>query len=226
MRKIDLTLLCSPTELLVEFYNNNLYLESSSYLPEENFNELLIGLFNCLIDTSCNDILSLLKENYVPEQITKSDIPQFSNFDNCYLGVTTSISESDLNHVDFNKIGYLLRIGPRKEGADKKYGENHSKMASLLGLVSINRVRGIRLTDFGKHHLTLDKTHLNNLKAKLCLRIPLIKNYFCENENESILSQCRNILSESTYKRRISNIRTIISIIKNQLNEELYGTEY
>lgn len=187
MRKIDLLLLDSPKDLISAFYNNELYLESTSYMPEDNFHMLITGLFNCLIEMPCIRVLNLLKENFEPEIITKANIPQFSNFDNCYSGVTTGILESGLDYVNYSKISYLLRVSPRKEDADKKYGENHAKIAAMFGFVDMEHGKGIRLTDFGRVHLSLNNVERDNLKSKLCLRIPLIKNYFCEDESELIV---------------------------------------
>lgn len=226
MKKLQHYSLNVPNELLKDFYNNSLCLNASEYLPEDNYYELLMGLLNCIVEIPCNKILSILKENFKPALITKANIPQFSSFEDCYTGVSRGILESGLEWVDFNKVGYLLRVAPRKEGADKKYGENHSKIASMLGLVIIERGKGVGLTDFGRYHLSLNDIQRKNLMGKLSLRIPLIMNYFCQNEDESVVTDCRSLLSESTYKRRLSNIRKLIGIVRNQLNEELYGTTY
>lgn len=59
---------------------------------------------------------------------------------------------------------------------------------------------------------------------KLCLFIPMIQNYFVQGMNQSKLDEELSILSPSTIIRRRSNVNTIISIISDQLDNELYGT--
>lgn len=226
MRKLSEALVLVKEESIRAFYAGNLILSSVDYGQDENYHVLLQALVNHILSTSLSKIIEIVKSAYIPFEINKANIPQFSNIDDCYYGVPKGISESGWEWAVFKKIGFLLRRSPRKDGADQKYGENHSKIAMMMGLTRIERNKGVALTDFGKFILTLEPGQQENLKAKLCFRIPLIQNYFCSGKNENVITDCKNILSESTYKRRLSNIRKLISIVNDRINEELYGTEH
>lgn len=223
--KISPELMDCHHHILYLFYHDKLNLDSKTYLKSENFDGLLNSLIDIIINISCGEILKILKDNYTPSIVTQNNIPQFSNFHDAYIGVPKGIFESGWEWSPFYKIGFLLRTQPRKKGADSKYGENHSKLAFMMGLVDIDRKKGVSLSDFGRKHLKLDDGSKENLKAKLCLRIPIIKNYFCE-ENDDVIARCKDILSKSTFDRRLSNIKKLITIVSDRLNEELYGTKY
>lgn len=226
MRKLSPELLASREEIIRAFYEDALILTSVEYAPDEDYVSLLGKLTEVLLTTRLTEIIEIVRRNFIRMPITKANIPQFSNFDDCYTGVSQGILESGWEWAIYKKIGFLLRRSPRKDGADQKYGENHSKIAMMMGLVKIEKPKGVCLTDFGKYTLSLSPDQRENLKAKLCFRIPLIHNYFCSDKDENTITQCRAILSDTTYKRRLSNIKKLISIVNDRLNEELYGTTY
>lgn len=226
MKKLSMELLSCKEDALKSFYADCLIMDSCEYTVNEDFPGLLHALVDILLSTRLTDIIEIVKCSYSPLLITKANIPQFSNFDDCYFGVPNGILESGWEWAIFKKIGFLLRRSPRKEGADQKYGENHSKIAKMMGITKIEKTKGVALTDFGKYILSLDSLHRENLKSKLCFRIPLIQNYFCADMSENVITDCKTILSESTYKRRLSNIKKLISIVNTRINEELYGTTH
>lgn len=226
MKKLSAELLSCKEDAIKDFFADNLIMESYEYGDDEDFPVLLHSFVDLLLSTRLTDIIEIVKYSHSPLSITKANIPQFSNFDDCYFGVPNGILESGWEWAIFKKIGFLLRRSPRKDGADQKYGENHSKIAKMMGITKIEKIRGVALTDFGKYILSLDPLHRENLKAKLCFRIPLIQNYFCNDMSENVITDCKKILSESTYKRRLSNIKKLISIVNTRINEELYGTTH
>ena len=175
---------------------------------------------------TCHQIIDILKNNFKPYEIKAKDIPQFSSFDDCYYKVVEYLVDSGMSDISYDKMGYFLREVPRKLDADKKYGENHAKIACMLGFCSITRKStfGINITPFGQSFYELEKEKKDKLMPKLCLFIPMIQNYFVQGMNQSKLDEELSILSPSTIIRRRSNVNTIISIISDQLDNELYGT--
>lgn len=183
-------------------------------------------IIDILKNVSCNDILKIIKNDFVPYDIGATDIPQFSDFDDCFQGVTESIVTSGLKDITFEKMGYLLRTVQRNSIADKKYGENHSKSAEILGLTNISKkgaTKCINITPVGEVFYSLPQTEQNDLKPKLILYSKMMQNYFVQDESEETLQQMMSVLSESTQKRRRPNVMAFINSVKDKLDEELYG---
>lgn len=184
-------------------------------------------LLSILSKFSCVEIIEILKQNFHPYVLEAKDIPQFSNFETCYYRVPHDLEASGLESVSFDKMGFFLRDnGPRKEGADKKYGENQAKTSAMLGLCTVSRKDGIRLSDFGHAFNKLTAEEKESLKGKLCLYIPMMQNFFLQGENPETLHKDISILSESTIKRRLPNVKYIVRVIFNTLNHELYGSQH
>ncbi len=185
---------------------------------------IVVGI---LKQVSCHDILDVIKKDFKPYTIKVTDIPQFSSLDDCFRGVTEAIVTSGLKDITFEKMGYLLRTDPRNTIADKKYGENHSKTAEILGLTSISVVIGkkaVNITPLGEVFYALTQAEQKDLQPKLILYAKMMQNFFAIDENEDILSEMMSELSESTRKRRHTNVMAFINTVKHRLDEEVYGT--
>lgn len=179
-------------------------------------------IFKVLEIYSVSEIIQILNENFVPFTIEAKDIPQFSSFDDCYIRVPSDLLSSGNESVNFDKMGFFLRKESRKVGADKKYGENHAKTAALMGLCEIKRKVGITTTPLGVAFDSLPMEEKVDLKPKLCLYIPLIQNYFVQGCDDRIIKDSMSILSLSTQKRRASNVKCLINIVKDSIDNELY----
>lgn len=212
--------------LLKLFYSHQIdfsCLDASLKLCSLNNEEAIKLIFELLEKFSINEILELVKEDFTPFNIEAKDIPQFSNFDDCYYNVISALIDSGVDKATYEKMGYFLRNNPRKLGADKKYGENHAKTAAMMGLCNAGKNIGISPTPMGVIFNSLSKETKENIKPKLCLYIPFIQNYFAQDMDFEKLYQSISILSESTQKRRMSNINHLICIITNSIDHELYG---
>lgn len=122
-------------------------------------------------------------------------------------------------------MGYMLRTKPRKEGADTKYGENQSKTAAQMGLCSIVCSR-IYSSNLGVAFGNLDKERQINLIPKLVLFIPYILNLYASNAKYFDVLNSVSFLSESTQKRRLTNVWTLINIVNKELPYELQIIRY
>ena len=191
--------LCAPTPLEV----SNLLLE-------------LIYSYNI------SEIIAILKCNFNPYIIEAKDIPQFSNFDDCFYNVVQNIIRSGYSSVNYDQMGFFLRNAPRNIVADRKYGENHAKTAALMGLCVIKRGVGISVTPIGEAFSQLSREKQNNLKAKLCLYIPLMQNVFAQEYTQEIIDSSLGVLSPTTRKRRHPNIKYIQMLIQDSIDNELY----
>jgi len=174
-------------------------------------------ILRVLSNTSTEKIISILVPNFVPFEIEKADICQFSDFDDCYYKVINLVVRSGIEGIDWIKMGFLLRTSPRNQGADMKYGENHGKTAVQLGLCQMDTHHHFWPTGLGLSFDKLSKEEKDLLKPKLCLFIPIIQNYFVSGMDEDLLSTYFGLLKESTQKRRKPNVSKLINIVKESL---------
>lgn len=195
--------------LLKAFYTH----ADDSIINEEKKCEILLHVMN---KYSCADIIKLIEEEDQLFEIDKKDIPQFSDFQDAYYKVPFILSNCGEIDVDYNSMGYMLRINKRKMVADKKYGENHIKTAALMGLCSFMKCRANKNT-LGSMFIKLSEKERKSLLPKLCLYIPFIHNYFKKGATNEIRDEMLSILSLTTQIRRRPNINTLIEVVKSAL---------
>lgn len=198
-------------EKAVSFYTNK---ELKNGVPSETSISEANAILESLCKISTSEILMRLEMISEDWEFSCSDIPQFSSLEDCYLSVDRLI-RSGLDGITYARMGFLLRTGNRKKGADCKYGENHSKCAGLMGLCRIDK--GIWRNSYSYAYESLPDKLKSSLQPKLCLGIKLIRGYFKNEESEEFLKEALHCLSASTHRRRISNIRTIIQFVKKDL---------
>ena len=206
--------------IIQAFYRHTLDLNARSIEAQVDSQVVL----EILASTKCSVVMSMAFENFMPFELRKCDVPQFSSIEDCFRQVPNLIVNSGLDGISFERMGYLLRSERRKPGADKKYGENHMKTAALMGLCTINKVGATYQayeTSLTKSFNDLtDETKLK-VEPKLCLRIPFIQNYFFMGGNDNVLNDLLSILSESTQIRRRSNCNTQIEKVKYAIDYDI-----
>lgn len=177
-----------------------------------------------LSETPLEELVSILRECDKIEKVNAENILQFSNMKHAMLKVPEILCNLvKINQpIKFEDIGFYLEKDEKdaklnSDIAMKKYGENHAKTAALLDLAVVSKtdIRAeVSLSEFGKHFVTLTKEHQEALALKLCLRIPIIRNYFINNRNDEQICKDLAILSKTTQKRRGSNVAIVIRSIE------------
>lgn len=178
-------------------------------------------IFQLLLDTKTEDIITIIESNMSDiKKITAANIPQFSNID--HLEVVLDIVLSNEN-ATFEDIGYYFNKDG-KVGAQRKYGENHYKLCSQLGLTSVKKP--FELSFLGKAYRKLSKDDKEEIKTKLALRIPIIQSIIIDAQHKEVVISKRlgQYLSDSTALRRRSNIRVLVTRICNSVSAELKDT--
>ncbi|MBP5469173.1 MAG: hypothetical protein J6Z11_08015 [Candidatus Riflebacteria bacterium] len=145
-------------------------------------------------------------------QIEAKDVFQFSNFDDATIRLCRRIAEKDnpgFKHIDVGKL--LLNDGKiRKDGAYTKYGENHAKTGVSLGLIQ-ELSKTYFLSCIGNVYPNLEVVVRNQLLTRLILRNSFVGRLICMAQNGNVnMRQFLYMLSDSTYKRRMSNIKCIL----------------
>lgn len=201
------------TKILTSFFNDEISLKKEDYNNNSEYSSVMGYLISALCSANIYELINLIKLHYSHQEITSSGIPQYSDFTVAMYEVPKLLSNMDNGVANNEELGKLLWPTERAQGANSKYGENHRNTAALIGLVGYKGGR-IVLTDFGQLFLSLNPAQQATLIPKLWLRVPLFYNYFGSDNHEATLKSDISILSDTTQKRRLSNIRIIIDIIK------------
>lgn len=214
--------------LIVAFYSHRLHVEDACndlHNPSEPMMRLCNDLFSVLLNTECLELISTIQEYDFRFSITTSDIPQFSSLADCLFKVPAIVRDCGIEDLTYTQMGYMLRTKPRKEGADMKYGENHAKTSAQMGLCTINKCR-IYPSSLGIAFSKLCKERQEQLIPKLILFVPYIFNQYASKATFHDIIDSLSILKESTQKRRLSNIWTLINEINKTLPYEFQIIRY
>lgn len=104
----------------------------------------------------------------------------------------------------------------RNDVAYRKYGENHAKTATNLGLLQVNE-HTYYLSCIGYIFNELDSNIKTELLIRLILRNKLIKRllFKVNRDGQALYKKEVSFLRESTINRRKSNIKRILLILSN-----------
>lgn len=204
--------------LIINFYSHKLHVDeicNLQYQPD-GMMRLCEDIFSCLLNVECEEIIRVIQKIGFVFEILYGDVPQFSNLEDCVYKVPLLVKDSGIDELSYAQLGFMLRTKPRKEGADTKYGENQSKTAAQMGLCYINKAK-IHPSYLGVAYCNLDKELQMKLLPKLIIFIPYIFNQFATDAKYEDIIASVSFLSQSTQKRRLTNIWSLI----NQVNKVL-----
>lgn len=211
--------ICGKDDILKAYLTKEIDLECLRYENKEcrcSVHEVSKKLVTDLVDTSEKRLLTLLRSSEKLETISEENIPQFSNISLAVLNVPNRLSDVGIP-VNFEDLGYYISLDnpniKQNKVAQKKYGENHAKLATLLDLAYINTGKSshfVEISQFGKYVVTLSNEDRMKLAEKLRLRIPIIQRVLMSGEVKEQIDQDISILSPSTQKRRRSNVIDLV----------------
>lgn len=168
-------------------------------------------------------IVEYLQEHCLDDySVSSREVFQFSSFyDSTYriCEVLKDNSNAGVSYLTAGKL--LLNDGKmRKNGALTKYGENHLKTSESLSL-TWNLSNVFFLTCIGFVYPDLPDSIKHKLLSRLILRSKFIRYLICSLIKKEInLRQYLCMISDSTYLRRRSNIKTVIKVL---LDSEEYN---
>ena len=158
--------------------------------------------------------------------ISSRDVVQFSSIADATVNICIKMLLSGDKGLRYDDIGKMLLDdgNQRKQGALKKYGENHSKTAEELGLTQFKSYYCF-LTAVGRIYPSLESVDQRKLLSRLALRNNLMQKIIREASRGNVdLKGTISFLSESTVKRRIPNVKKMLSLILD--NNELSLSDY
>lgn len=207
-------------DIITDFYlreyedkinKNSLYY--SYDFPEQEIRVYIERIISEPIDRYIEFVKGMIES----DRIISKDVFQFSNIDDATINICKKVKDNSnpgMKYIDIGKV--LLDDGKiREDGAYTKYGENHVKTAEALGLFfELSRTYFLSCLGYIYCDLTVDEK--NKLITRLLLRNRLITRLINASENGNVnVREFLYMLSDSTYTRRKSNLKTILSILVN-----------
>lgn len=170
------------------------------------------------INDICNITIGEMMEyifSHSNNEITSRDIFQFSNFQDATFNVCLLLKNAEnpgLKHLEIGKL--LLNDGKvRNDGAYVKYGENHAKTATSIGLL-YELCSTYFLSCIGMIYPDLDFNLSEKLLTRLIIRNRLISRILKASKNGDLnMRQFLYMISDSTFIRRSSNIKSVLNIL-------------
>lgn len=206
-------------QLVVLFLAHKLHVDEVCETPDEPSKAMMhlcADVINSLKLFSVEEIIEIVKTSHVPFLIEKADIPQFSDFSLSVYKTPYYAYASGYKNIPFKDMGYMLLQGVRKDVAYKKYGENQAKTASMIGLCNITKGK-INISYLGRYFCSLQDEEQKSILPKLLIYVPIIQNYLVAGRSSELIDSYLNILAETTKKRRIGNLYTMIQIVEKEM---------
>lgn len=184
--------------------------------------ELASRLFGILLAAPLSLCYQAILEGEGDYHVTPKNIPQFSS-----LGDVAKTAYY-LNGLDefltFDSLGIYLQPEKTKNAtANKKYGENHGKVASLLDIASIEKAdahKGFGKTLFSAPFSKLSEDRQLSMMARLAFRIPIIQAVLKKaSSGPAFIADEMISLSESTQVRRMPNVAALLELIQDRLSK-------
>lgn len=190
------------------------------FLKEKNdLSELDVKYCIQVIDTTdIETIVSFLQNNSSRlRKITKSNIPQFGDFD--AIGKVLLIVESSTEGLDYRRIGYFFNKD-NNDDAQRKYGENHYKLAASLQLVSERKPYAI--TDISREIKNKSDKEKREFFIKMSLGIPVVQHIIvlASEQEVDLVNYLNDYLAPSTAIRRGSSVKKLLELILEKGNSE------
>ena len=180
------------------------YHQEKSYISETIISEILSLGVPEIIDEIIKDGEPILSAR---------DFPLMSEL---YDATTNIVEVLDCveSGMHFVEIGRILRTKTGNDMANYKYGESHSKVAELLGLVKIDssfRPKTVNLSYVGYYYLA-NRNNRDKLLTRLLLFTPVIRTIICKSNKECFeVSSLMNMFTPKTVNRRLSSTKILFN---------------
>ncbi len=209
-----------PTdEYILKFIEND---DDNINLQKLNDDTEIKSAYEIIKKTSLSDFLNKLKNINELPILTAQDIPCFSSLENGVSRLNELLSFSP-NGLTFTEIGYQL-MNSVTDSAQRKYGENQSKLAAMMGLVLISDTRPNRVTatTWGNYLTNYTFNEKKEVLKKVLLRDPCIKVVLYRAINSMVrYAEIVSFLKPSTMIRRRTNVKILINFILKDSEHEI-----
>lgn len=181
----------------------------------------LATVFSVLKQVPIEAFLSVVQQEEIERELSPADVPCFSTLENGASRLN-ELLEFEPDGLTFADAGYQL-MNSVKPGARVKYGENHSKLAAMMTLVTIssNRPAIVRATRWGTYLTRYDWRSKEEVLRKLLLRDLCVKTIVKDALiGSTTYRNAVRVLSTSTAIRRRTNVRCLIEFVLSGTDRE------
>ena len=170
---------------------------------------------------SITDILEIVDGNPYGNVADVKKIPQFGKLETV-LKVPAIFFEKGLLCIDYPQLGfYLKRDVNATLVANTKFGENHGKVASMLGLIDCVEKRFV-LSALTESFYLADDELKQQVLNRLWFRIPIVQILLKLAQNGVVSGYSpMQQLKESTMYRRGRSVHSILNWLKTYNNDDL-----
>lgn len=212
--------------VLDTFFHGNLEKNINEKMLNRDYSfpcDQIFGYIDNLCDIDFKEYIDYIYNDTQLDPVLPKNIFQFSSFDDCTIHICECIKEIGDNGYRFDEIGKML-LKDNKErnlGALKKYGENAAKTATELGLLQ-NIENYFFLTCIGYVYPDLNEEIRKKITALLIIRSTFFKNLIANTKYGMFdVHWLMLSLGESTQKRRLPNIKTMINYLKRFESDDI-----
>lgn len=168
----------------------------------------------------CKFLLSIPINNFIycietDMECSTDMIIQYSNLNHAVVDVARVLKFNE-TPLTFSQLGKII-IKAKEDGACKKYGENHAKLAEELSMVQFERKTATEVTNtaFGDFSVSISEEDRTELIKRLAIRNPFIQKiiYHAKKGFTNYMELAMLTLSKSTALRRRANVRQVTYLI-------------
>ena len=202
-------------ELLEKYLSKQIDLQCLSYPNAEcrcNIDEITKKFVKIILSTPLDIFSEIVKKISNREKVVPDNIPQFSDMATAMYYVPEVLKKAGTG-LGYAEIGEKLLSNEKNNIANKKYGENHSKLAAMLDLAVVSKDSSsavVSLSILGGAFCNLTSDEKDDILAKLCYRIPIIQKAICADDAEESLLCDMQCLASTTKLRRLCNVRSLL----------------
>ena len=192
---------------------NSMILEYTYEIPLDEAREYV----RTVLDYSTQEYLDWLDVKFRLIEFSKNDAPQFSNLSDAVANIVDKMIEAGDTGFTHVELGKMLQDDgiERSVVTDTKYGENHAKTAKYLGYL-FSRNRRYYVSAVGYVARELSDPQQNRLYNRLFIRTALFRQaYFLSKSGEVDVRKMFDMLADSTYTRRQSNMKKMFYRLRN-----------
>jgi hypothetical protein len=226
----------SNHELLYQFFERSIEEDYNEKLFQRRYilpqDEVLAYIRN-LLEIPMDAFFIFMREHHRSYSFKISEIPQYSSIEDATIRMCQVLKAANDLGFSYVEMGVLLRHNgeERKQGADQKYGENHSKTAADFGLVQISPLsHKIFLTSIGYVFDLLSQEEQQAYLSRALLRNGFINCILSRAAIKPIvLYNEMSILSPSTINRRLPNVKGYLKILDGRgdtITTAIYNIKY
>lgn len=211
-------------EFIKAFFITGVYDRQENFFISENIrSEIDINYCEKLLNIEVCAICKYISKYSNTVVVLPSNIPQYSDFIDGTINICNILEDAGNTGFRYNEIGEYLTHKGKQKIAYLKYGENHAKLAELLGLVKIqnnNKYKLIYLTQLGCQFNSYNEKMKIEILRRLSLKVPVVQKILSDAQQTSVkVNDYLVCLAKSTQDRRLGNVFKIIELVHKGDNQ-------